>query len=299
LLDVAQSNDVAHPLTDAARQLFTELSTTNFEFVLASLKLAGRVCDATGVDGSRFPSLYAAVQQGLFEAVAHVHVPWEEVVDHALPKIREELLRYKSVFSTNYDLLTYWAMMTEGDPDDFRDFFWQLGGPFDPTNVDVWGSPTLVYFLHGAVHLRRTRAGGTRKQTAAGQNLLSQFWTDWVGDETPLLVSEGTSEDKLRSINVSDYLSFAYGGFGTHAGNLVIFGHGLSDQDRHLTHAINQWNSPPWSPRQIAVSIVQGMSEAEIRQEKARLAQILPHADLWFFSADTHPLGEPNVQPVA
>ena len=95
-------------------------------------------------------------------------------------------MHYKSVFSTNYDLLTYWAMMIEGDPDDFRDFFWQVGGPFDPTDVDAWGSLTLVYFLHGAVHLRRTAPDGAYKQTAAGQNLLAQFWTDWANSGTPL-----------------------------------------------------------------------------------------------------------------
>jgi Domain of unknown function (DUF4917) len=298
LLEVAASPNIDQPLRGGARQLFDALGTTNFEFVLASLKLAGRVCAATGVDYSAFPQLYRDVQQALFEAVGHVHVPWEIVAGRSLPRIRAELVRYKSIFSTNYDLLVYWAMMSEGDPDDFRDFFWELGGgPFDPANVEIWGAPAVVYFLHGGVHLRRTTGGGTLKRAAVGGTLLSQFRTDWESAESPLLVSEGTSADKLLSISGSDYLSFAYSGFARHTGNLVIFGHGLGEQDDHLVHAMNEWNSPPWNPRQIAVSVRGQLSEQQVRQEKARLAQRLPSADLWFYEADTHPLGEPNVRP--
>jgi hypothetical protein len=81
------------------------------------------VCAAAGVDATAFPDLYSQIQQGLFEAVGHVHVPWEDVIDQTLPQIRAELRQYRRVFSTNYDLLVYWAMMCEGDPNDFRDFF--------------------------------------------------------------------------------------------------------------------------------------------------------------------------------
>jgi hypothetical protein len=297
LLGVARSANIEHPLVAGADALFGELGTSNFEYVLASLKLARRVCEATGVDASRFAPLYGDVQQALFEAVGHVHAPWEVLEGETLPRIRAELTAYKSVFSTNYDLLTYWAMMRDGDPNDFRDFCWRVDGVFDPADTEVWGAPTLVYYLHGGIHLRRTQAGGTLKRLSQGENLLDQFRTDWASDEIPLLVSEGTSTDKLRSINGSDYLSFAYGSFARHRGNLVVFGHGLSDQDDHLVHAINRWDSPEWNRRQIAVSVRPTLSEAEIRQEKARLAQRLPHADLWFYNADSHPLGQPHVRP--
>jgi len=297
LLAVARSGDIAHPLSAPAAQVFAELGTSNFEFVLASLKLARRICEATGVDARSFEPLYGEVQQSLFEAVGHVHVPWEIVQAQTLSRIRAELVNYTRVFSTNYDLLVYWSIMREGNPNDFRDFFWGDEGFFDPANTETWGVPTLVHYLHGGVHLRRTESGGTLKRAAEGQNLLFQFQTDWASDVSPLLVSEGTSTDKLRSINSSDYLSFAYGSFARHQGNLVVFGNGLGDQDNHLVHAINQWDSPPWNPRQIAVSIRPRRAGHAIRQEKARLALRLPHADLWFYDADTHPLGQPNVRP--
>ena len=233
LHDVAQSQQLAHPLSGPALELFEELDTTNFEFVLGALKLAGRVCEAAGVDASLFPDLYEEIQLALFEAVRHVHVPWEDVIGQTLPRIRAELLRYRRVFSTNYDLLVYWAIMCEDGPNDFRDFFWDPSLTFDSADVEVWGRPSVVHFLHGGVHLRRHEEGGTSKRRAVDANLLTQFDTDWASGEIPLLVSEGTSEDKLRSINGSDYLTFCYSNFARHKGNLVIYGHGLGREDAH------------------------------------------------------------------
>lgn len=297
LLGVARGQAVDHPLSAAASSLFDDLQTTNFEFVLASLKLAGRVATAVGTDAAPFGPLYEGVQQALFDAIGHVHVPWEVVADQSLPRIRAELRNYNRVFSTNYDLLAYWSIMREGDPNHFRDFFWNPGGRFDPADTEITAAATVVHYLHGGVHLRQARDGGARKQLAEGQNLLGQFSTDWASDETPLLVSEGTSEDKMRSISRSDYLSFVYSSFARYQGNLIVYGNGLGDQDNHLAHAINSWRSTPGSFRQVAISIRPQLDEAERRQEKARLAQRLPHADLWFYDADTHPLGQPNVRP--
>ncbi|MGZ4307903.1 MAG: DUF4917 family protein [Gaiellaceae bacterium] len=296
LYEVSQDPGLAHPLPGPSLELFEQLGTKNFEFVLGSLRLAARVCEATGVEASLFPNLYEEIQLALFEAVGHVHVPWEDVVGRTLPRIRAELLHYRRVFSTNYDLLVYWAIMCEADPNDFRDFFWDPTLVFDSADVEVWGRPSVVHFLHGGVHLRRHEQGRTSKRRAVDGNLLTQFATDWASDQIPLLVSEGTSDDKLRSITGSDYLTFCYSNFARHKGNLVVFGHGLGQEDAHITHAINQWDSPPWDPRQIAISIRPQLGEEEIRREKARLVQRLPRADLWFFDADSHPLGAPNVR---
>jgi hypothetical protein len=109
-------------------------------------------------------------------------------------------------------------------------------------------------------------------------------------------VSEGTSDDKLRSITGSDYLTFCYTSFAQHKVNLVVFGHGLRRQDEHIVHAINQWDSSPFNPRQIAISVFSQAGEEEVRREKARLARRLSRADLWFYDADSHPLGAPNVR---
>lgn len=296
MYDVACSDGIANPIGAASRRLFEDFATRNFEFVLASLKLAGRVNAAAEIDAPILSELYREIQVGLFESVAAIHVEWDRVAPRTLGEIRRALLRHKRVYSTNYDLLVYWAMLREGDPYDFRDFFWSEGNVFDPANVGILGDPTLVYFLHGGVHLRRTPDGRSFKRTAQQENLLSQFPTSWESEEIPLLISEGDSTDKLVSINRSDYLSFAYRRFLEHQGNLVVFGHGLGEADEHLVRAINSWSTPE-APRQIAISVRREIADVAIRQEKQRLAQRLPESDLWFYGANSHPLGESNVRP--
>jgi hypothetical protein len=295
LFEVAQSPEREHAIGDAAGAVFAQLQTVNFEYVMHSLQGAGQVCAAAGIDAAPLEPLYNEVQEALFEAVAHVHIEWGDVAGRTLSAIREELLKFRRVYTTNYDLLVYWAIMHEGDPDDFRDFFWALGGPFDLADVGVWGNPTVVHYLHGGLQLRRTRSGGTYKRVAEQGNLLTHFRTDWASGDTPLLVSEGTAADKLRVINQSDYLSFMYERFAAHQGNLVVFGQGLSEEDDHLLVAIRRWGAP-WAPAQIAISVRTQDGEVGVRREKARLAQQLPNADLWFYDADTHPLGQPNLR---
>jgi hypothetical protein len=279
-----------------SRQLFEAFATQNFELVLASLKVAGRVCAAAGIAAPQLPQLYQEIQRALFVTVGDVHVPWNVVADVVLPRIRQALLNYKLVYSTNYDLLAYWSMLREGDPNDFRDYFWGDGNSFDVTDLTILGDPTVIYYLHGGLHLRHTTEGGTFKRTAQEQNLLAQFETSWEESNLPLMISEGTSDDKLEAIARSDYLSFAYQRFAEHTGNLVVFGSHLGEADEHLVRAMNSWTREG-GRRNIAIGIRPAHGDAATRQEKQRLAQRLSEANLWFFDADSHPLGQPNVRP--
>lgn len=65
------------------------------------------------------------------------------------------------------------------------------------------------------------------------------FGEPYYEGATPLFISEGNSEEKLSSINRSDYLSFAYNKFSNHQGGLVVFGHLLSENDQHIVDVIN------------------------------------------------------------
>jgi hypothetical protein len=67
----------------------------------------------------------------------------------------------------------------------------------------------------------------------------------------PLFVSEGASQDKMRSILNSTYLSHVFSVFSRHSGGLVIFGQALEPQyDAHLIAAIRRNNN-----RRLAIAI--------------------------------------------
>jgi hypothetical protein len=116
--------------------------------------------------------------------------------------------------------------------------------------------------------------------------------TEFSSNRVPLLVSEGTSDDKLRTILTSDYLSFALGQFAKHEGPLVVFGSSLSPSDDHLVAAINRWSTPV----RTAVVAVSVRPTADILATKAYYRDRMPYADLFFFDATTHPFGSEGLR---
>lgn len=235
------------------------------------------------------------------EAVRSVHIPWLKLPDAVLQAMRTEMRRYSHVFTTNYDLLCYWAIMCEGHAWPFKDFFWNEcadGGSwtcFDPENTEVVVSATEVVYLHGAMHLVELPWGETAKLTLTPESgsLLDQFAVPDPDDKypvVPLVITEGSSSDKMDAIRRSDYLSFGYDLLGRTAGSLTIFGHSLGDQDVHLVAGVAR--SDP--DRSIAVSIRPGQDD-DIVERKLQLMQAFPKASLTFFDATSHPLGHADM----
>lgn len=285
----ATQNNSKHKLKPEDYQLFKTLKTGNFEQVLGTLQAAITACEALGANPSIFEEPYARIRAALGEAVKRAHVPWGTVSEERLKLLSKALSRYDYVYTTNYDLLVYWAVMQ--DPYEFKDYFWNRDNKFDMTDVEVRGKYTKLVYLHGALHLYRAKSGEVWKATKGfGAALLDQFPDAFGAKAEPLLISEAKSADKLRSIYGSDYLSFAYSLFTKHTGPLVVFGQGLSESDQHLVDAINSWPSA-----KLAISLRDGISK-EVRQRKAQLEGQLPDADIVYFKARTHPLGSEKLR---
>lgn len=281
LYDTARSDDVDQNLAPEDVVLFERLDTHNFEVVLSALSTAIAVTAALNHDVSFLQERYRSIREALVAAVHHVHLPWNRLSEERMRNISAQLTSFEFVYSTNYDLLTYWSLMIgDGATKDY--FFGRK--TFDISNTHVWGKCTKVLYLHGGLHLYRRPTGQTLKRRAmANQNLLDLFATDY-GDAVPLFISEGTAEEKKASIYRSEYLAFALSQFAGDGGPLVVFGHSLSDSDQHLVDVLR---SKPGRP--IAISIKRG--RLPVREQKLQHLARLPEAGLIFFDAESHPLG--------
>lgn len=262
------------------RAVFGALETTNFELVLDALRVARVVCSEAGHKSRTIYDQARRVRRALVDTVARVHVPWTDVPHSTLTEIREGLRHYEYVFTTNYDLLHYWAIMSD-DARGFRDFFWGPGTTFDAADVGAWASMTKILYVHGALHLFRDDLGRARKRTSASRNLLDAFSS---ASDVPLFVSEGRSAEKLAAIRRSDYLTFAYETFARECSSLVVFGHSLGNEDAHLRHVIAR------SAQKIAVGLRPG-SRSDVRQRKAHVISLFPKPRIDFFNSESHPLG--------
>jgi hypothetical protein len=286
LLEVAEGLDAGEGLSVDSVSLFEALDTTNFEYVLSALATARTVANALERPTRSLNRTYRDVQRALGSAVAAVHLPWDKATANPLARIKAELRRHSHVFSTNYDLLVYWAIMHEGDTEPFKDFFWGSGGTFDINDVAVTEPAVRVFYLHGGLHLRRsTESGLTSKAVAAQGRLLRQV--GWSGFEAhPLIVTEGSASDKLRTIARSDYLTFAHQELAQAPDGVVVVGHSLSPYDDHLVDVLV--NRARAGKKRVAVSI-RGRGTAAMTRKHA-LAARLPGCDLSFIKASTHPL---------
>lgn len=284
-------------------RVFEQFDTTNFEQVLGSLLIATTVGAGLGFRGremARMARSYERVRRALADAVREKHVEWLTLNDAGvLASVRETLTDYRHVFTTNYDLILYWSLMTENGRG-FTDFFFASDEDgdveFDIANTDVWQDRRPVYYLHGGLHLYRSADGGTKKRSRTTlSNLLSRFDSARTAGSVPLIVSEGRSREKLRAIRRSDYLTFCFERLSTVSGNVVIFGHSLSRYDAHIVAALrvasDRAGDGPARMR-IAVSMCPGGSDVAIDARRATLQAKFPQARVTLFDATTHPLGD-------
>jgi hypothetical protein len=287
LFDHAQDDGLA----TEDRALFQ--GTPNFERVLADLNLSIRTCDAVGIDTSPLYARYRSIQIALGHAIREVHLQQRQVPKAALETIRGELEQFEWVFTTSYDLLVYWAMGYGGRFKPFVDCFrWGGRCEFDPDRADVFVGQIPVYFLHGALHLVVGGSGTTWKlRNTQIKTLLDQFGQPIDGDPQAraLLVTEGSSQDKLRAIEGNAYLAHALDRLRECELPMIIFGSSLSEQDRHLADALNEHPERP-----IAVSMRPGR-ERDLAVLQADIYGRLEAEKLVFFDASTHPLGQSRI----
>lgn len=271
-------------LTKKDRALFEARGTENFELVLSALATSIETLSALERSTGALEKRYASVQQALGRAVRDVHAPMSEVPEERRAALRAALREYRHVFTTSYDLLLYWAAAP--DFADFADYFWSGGrNAFDPGRTRVAPDvPTRLLYLHGALHLVVDGEGVTAKRRSSGRTLLEQF-DHRPPPLRPLLISEGSSADKLKVIVNNEYLSFALTRLRRQKPPLVVFGHALGPQDAHLVDALNVQPDRP-----IAVGLLPG-PEAEVRARQGELRGALATRDLYFYDATTHPLG--------
>jgi hypothetical protein len=277
-----------------AEDLALFASTENFERVLSDLNTAIRVNEALSLRTARIYERYRSIQRVLGRAIRGVHLTRSQVPDSTLEGIRAELLRYEWIFTTSYDLLLYWAMGCGGSFIPFLDHF-RGGGrlEFHPDRADVRVGDIPVYFLHGALHLVVGGSGVTWKlRRQEIQTLLDQFGEPIPGDPQarPLLVTEGTSRDKLRAIEANAYLAHALQRMRLVELPMVVFGCSLSEQDDHLLAALNEHPA-----RTVAVSLRPGNKRA-LAARQAEIYARLNAEEVRFFDATSHPLGDPTLR---
>lgn len=236
-------------------KLFEVVKTKNFELVMRQLDNFCELIEAFGSDKELLTKVRQAsdgLKKLLIDAVQKMHpehifkIPDEErqqCASFLSPYIEMQ----GNVFSTNYDLLLYWVLMSGGLNnciDGFgRDVEYdedEYGGDPDVSELR-WGrnkSNQNIHYLHGALSV--FDAGiDIIKEEYDGNYLLENIQARLIKEEYPVFVASGNGEEKLNHIMHNQYLSFCYEALSNIEGSLVTFGFNFGEYDHHIIDAIN------------------------------------------------------------
>jgi hypothetical protein len=230
-------------LDERAQRVFDRLGTNNFEGAMRLLDECLWVNDLYECCASGAESLIAAnesIKTALIAALSASHLDDQNLIrEGGVPAANHFLSRFPQVFTTNYDLLSYWADMHHRPHDDgFRE------DPNDPESESLVfdGSRHAdpgFHFLHGAIHLF-TEHNEIRKHSfcRSGKKLTALVEEGLERQRYPLFVAEGSSEKKQRQIDGNHYLSHCLERFRRTPGPLVVFGFSFDQADAHIMNAI-------------------------------------------------------------
>jgi hypothetical protein len=233
-------------LSQRAQEVFAGLGTNNFEGVMRLLGDSHWVARTYGlVEGAQSDMLHdlEIVKRALVEAIADSHLPHSGSVEDAKKNAAAAFFKpYHNIFTTNYDLLAYWVVMSQEGGPVYRDGFGE-----DPEEPDApyvvfsfrLGDQKGLFYLHGGLHLY-VNAGHVTKHcwNRSGEPLTTLILQGMTEGKYPLFVAEGTAQKKLQQIYESSYLSYALDKLGRIKNRLVVFGHSLGANDEHLRNAI-------------------------------------------------------------
>lgn len=226
------------------RLLFSELETTNFEYVLENLKRAISINEIFNHNNEELSYSYENVKQALINGVANVHPNnFDRQLYSKIGANHTFNIFKKSIFTTNYDLIPYWLHIKLSKKERAINDFFRLNGldflNFAPSKNT---NSLNLYYLHGGLHIFVNKVDLIEKVKKNNQNYLIDAVIDSMeNNNIPLYVSEGNWEDKLEQIQSNKYLRFCHEALSEIDGHLTIYGHDLSESaDKHIVDAINK-----------------------------------------------------------
>jgi hypothetical protein len=243
-------------LSDSIKQVFKEFSTQDFEKIISVLKDSSKALIAYKDASHKLINTLQKDAEGLKELLIHTIAKNHPNMPSDIPhekfySCRKFLSNFNNIYTLNYDLLLYWALMHDDfnlkikcddgfrTPEDEEFGYSSTYVVWDPNN----SRSQNIHFLHGALHLFDT---GTeiKKYTWSntGIKLIDQIRDAVDRNHFPIFVAEGTSHEKLTRIKHNEYLSKAKRSFDNIKYALFIYGHSLAKNDEHILQSIEKNN---------------------------------------------------------
>jgi hypothetical protein len=254
-------------MSEELTAIFAAMGTQDFEEVIRALQHAAAI---VSVYRPKFVTTKRLLlndaeklKSDLIQAVAGSHPARpNDIADERFTACRTFLSNFVGerakgkIYTMNYDLLLYWALMHEGEDaladialvhnDGFRKDQEDFDAPYVEWQGEGAAHGQNIHYLHGALHL--FDAGYQLQKYTwvnTGKALVDQANEALKKDLFPVFVAEGSSKSKLTKIQHSAYLHHNFKSFAgvcqTKAKDgtaLFVYGHSFAINDAHVLNMI-------------------------------------------------------------
>ena len=269
--EVASANGLDYKV----RRIFKALKTTDFEKVIKEMENAAKLINI--YSRSHVDLVHKLVgdaknlRKKLVETIALNHpMSPHEIQPERYRSCWEFLANFNKIFTINYDLLLYWTCI-RSEAFKIDDGFRNSG---DYLKWDNYPTQNLFY-LHGALHLY-LNSGDIIKlaYSLTGEPLFIQINLELQDNRYPVIVTGGSSEDKLARIINNRYLKHCYNSFSRMKGALFIHGFSMSENDEHIIKTIENGKM-----KQLFVSLYQDAATPENKRIIGRIEALKAQRD--------------------
>jgi len=235
------------------------IETRNFEVIMQYLDNFSALVDAFGGDPKlkkRIETASAKLKKSLLDAVKAMHpehvfkVP-EDQSKACAAFLQNFLNTTGCIYSTNYDLLLYWALMRntelrhgDGCGRELENDTGEYMAPEDKEWSELtWGKnrdDQNVFYLHGALPFFDNGVAVVKEEYDVYNHLLQNISARMEKGEYPIFVTAGNGQQKLNHITHNQYLTYCYDNFCQAEGSLVTYGFSFGPNDEHIIAAVNK-----------------------------------------------------------
>lgn len=277
-------------------KIFNSFKTFNFELVMQNLNNTEIINNILGTPSSKIEKLRDALRNGLIKTVQDNHPTHSEIYYPQLLNLGYELLEFKDIFTTNYDIFLYKSILQViSEYQDkkleapFQDYFYEKVNPTQLkfSSVIPYSNPRSVYYLHGWLFLyifdNQRSTYKLRRLEEARIEYVDLIRREIENNNFPVFVAEGYADDKLRTINNNTYLSFCASKLQNSVRNLVFFGFSFGDSDKHILDFVNKSKV-----NQVAISIYKGNKSLEqLEQESSFFRNLFTKKDVAVYDSES------------
>ncbi len=255
--------------TPNEQELYQSFETSNFELIMSQLLTAKSINEKFGINSEKIDNSIDILKEGLLESLSNSHPQSYEISSNLFDYLSEQFIDFATIYTLNYDLILYHIILKIKDKNKNIDKTKVFGDHFKYNNrktlifngdrEDVTKS---IYYLHGSLFIF-TKNLEIFKLTSfiEGSNFIDTIRSTIEGNIIPIIITEGSAENKLKAIKSNYYLTHCYIKLINSSNPLLIYGASLSEADIHIVDAINK------TDRSIIFSIRRGSkTEDEITE---------------------------------